>query len=65
MKIGSHVGMSGKEMLLGSACANETVQNRKQPYGLAYIHHCGNRLLPDNRTDRKFLGLPGVHNHRL
>ena len=34
-------------------------------YGLAYIHHCGNRLLPDNRTDRKFLGLPGVHNHRL
>ena len=45
--------------------ADDIAQDRKQPYGLAYIHHCGNRLLPDNRTDRKFLGLPGVHNHRL
>ena len=25
-----------------------------------YIHHCGNGLLPDNRTDRKFLGLSRV-----
>ena len=33
--------------------------------GWLTFHHCGNGLLPDNRADRKFLGLPGVHNYRL
>ena len=33
--------------------------------GWLHIHHCGNGLLPDNRTDCKFLGLPRVYNYRL